>query len=230
MLAMGVTVHKACWAILPLLLHAACAPDRSIADAGYTPREFRVPKPILREAGPDEGPTQVADFAADTMTPDAEVESDITILPEGGLLSLCQASTAPSALVVFYPALQHTAVVAQGSWKTLTKSHGTWGVDTLLLDNQTAGWFVEFSSKGLAAPLAVGHYPNAQRHPFEQPGHPGLTVSAASQGCNKVCGWFAIDSISIDQQGLKDIKAIFARDCECSGSFVMGCIRYRRGS
>lgn len=49
-------------------------------------------------------------------------------------------------------------------------------------------------------PLSVGAYPDAQRHQFQEAGHPGLDVGVIG-GCNRVAGSFTIYDIAFDGDG-----------------------------
>jgi hypothetical protein len=70
----------------------------------------------------------------------------------------------------------------------------------------------------MAAPdnnaLAVGAYENAARHPFEDPGIPGLNVSGIGRSCNTSLGRFDVLEISFDTSGALVSAAIdFEQAC-----------------
>lgn len=70
-----------------------------------------------------------------------------------------------------------------------------WGVSILI-----PGWEFSFSTPD-RSPLAIGDYPNAQRHQFQEAGHPGLDIAGLGAGCNKVAGSFTVYDVGFDTGG-----------------------------
>jgi hypothetical protein len=63
--------------------------------------------------------------------------------------------------------------------------------------------------------LAVGEYPNAERFPFEDPSHPGLTVSVGGAGCNEVAGRFTVKDIQLASSGaVERFWALWEQRCD----------------
>jgi hypothetical protein len=60
-----------------------------------------------------------------------------------------------------------------------------------------ANWGAVFSTIALGTPLAVGTYTGAERESFEDPNHPGLSVSGDGAGCNTLTGQFEVLSITV---------------------------------
>ena len=75
--------------------------------------------------------------------------------------------------------------------------------------------------------LRVGTYTDAQRHPFNEAGHPGLSVSGNGRGCQTLTGQFTIREIAFDPSGA--VIALFAtyeQHCEGGTPALRGTIHY----
>jgi hypothetical protein len=83
-------------------------------------------------------------------------------------------------------------------------------------------WSIDFSApRGQA--LKVGSYPSAQRFPFNNPTKPGIDVSGAGRGCNKLSGSFEITDILFSKRKtLEKISATFVQHCEDAPSALKG--------
>src|SRR4051812_33799842 len=68
------------------------------------------------------------------------------------------------------------------------------------VDTQSEDWGFNFVGPNATLPV-VGFYPNAQRWPFESPGHPGLAFSANSRGDNTLTGEFTVLQAAYDENG-----------------------------
>ena len=55
-------------------------------------------------------------------------------------------------------------------------------------------WHLDFATAD-ATPLAVAHYPNAQRFPFQDPGRPGLAVFGDGRAQNELVGEFTVRDV-----------------------------------
>lgn len=62
--------------------------------------------------------------------------------------------------------------------------------------------------------LEPGTYPSAQRAPFQNPIKPGLSVSGAGRGCNKLAGSFVVKSVEISGEKLRRFNAEFEQFCD----------------
>lgn len=79
--------------------------------------------------------------------------------------------------------------------------------------------------------LKPGFYDHAQRTPFREQGHPGLSVSMGSRGCNVLYGWFDIKRISFRSDGtLRRLHMTFEQHCEGKRAALYGEVRVGRGS
>ncbi len=87
-------------------------------------------------------------------------------------------------------------------------------------------WYLEFASA--AGQLKQGKYLNAQRWPFQAPGHPGLSVSGNGRGCNILTGEFDVLEVAYDVSGaITKLAVNFEQHCEGMKSDLYGQLRYR---
>ena len=75
---------------------------------------------------------------------------------------------------------------------------------------------VWFGTDQLGMPIQPGHYTNAQRAAYAQPGHPGLEISFQHRGCNTLTGEFTIYEVTFspDQQSILAFSASFEQHCD----------------
>ena len=86
-----------------------------------------------------------------------------------------------------------------------------------------AGAFVD------PAPVIVlGVYEMAQRWPFNQPGHPGLSISGDGRGCNTLTGRFQVHRLELQAGTTMVQRALvsFEQHCEGGSNMLSGCIRF----
>lgn len=74
-------------------------------------------------------------------------------------------------------------------------------------------WTGSFASMLSAQTLAPGYYGGLQRYPLHNPARGGMDWSGDSRGCNKLTGWFVIDSISFDNARLTALDLRFEQRC-----------------
>ncbi|MDO8391373.1 MAG: choice-of-anchor D domain-containing protein [Actinomycetota bacterium] len=105
----------------------------------------------------------------------------------------------------------------QRSW------HGTNGV--IVGADEGGHDFTVWLRAADGAPLTVGVYENAERDPFNSAGHPGMSVSGDSAGCNIVSGRFIIDDIAFDASGVATrLAARWEMHCEGHEPAVFGAV------
>jgi len=76
------------------------------------------------------------------------------------------------------------------------------------------GWSVDLATPD-GQPLQVGSYTDAERYPFQSPGHPGLSVTGEGRGCNTDFGQFDVSDIQYAPTGeLLVFDATFEQHCE----------------
>lgn len=106
--------------------------------------------------------------------------------------------------------------------------------DTVEIDyndaTYTHWWYQDYSTRRLGVDLSHGLYTDAQRWPFEDPGHPGLSVYGDGRGCNTLTGKFQVLEAIYDYSGpqpkLVSFAADFEQHCEGGVPALFGNIRY----
>ena len=108
----------------------------------------------------------------------------------------------------------HTYTHADGSFTA--NRNGAGGV-SISFDHATqAGiwWDLSFAAAD-DVELTVGDFENAQRYPFQDPGHPGLSFSGSGRGCNTLTGEFQVHSKTSDLFGVpRQFDASLEQHCE----------------
>lgn len=89
-------------------------------------------------------------------------------------------------------------------------------------------WYLEFDASDLPIELGPGVYDDAERYPFQGPGHPGLSISGSGRGCNTLTGRFQIHEHVRDAAGLVRATATFEQHCEGGPNALRGCVHYAR--
>ena len=75
-------------------------------------------------------------------------------------------------------------------------------------------WYVDMAAAD-GQPLQVGSYTDAERYPFQSPGHPGLSIVGDGRGCNWDFGQFDVNDIQYAPTGeLLVFDATFEQHCE----------------
>ena len=147
--------------------------------------------------------------------------------------------------------------IGQGLTWNITQNDGAWtadlqgGASTSTIDtvefnfqaSSTGGgapgvgtnWDLVFSTAMLNEALAAGTYTNAMRWPFEDPGHPGLSITGNGRGCNTDTGTFTITSLTIDckqndagtlNPHVAEFSATFEQHCEGGATALRGTLTY----
>ena len=74
-------------------------------------------------------------------------------------------------------------------------------------------------------PLRVGEYADALRASFPNPVKPGIEISGAGRGCNRISGDFVIEEIGFTKSETLDrFVARFSQTCENSNSILTGAV------
>jgi len=94
------------------------------------------------------------------------------------------------------------------------------------LDNG-AWWYLRFVPPA-GKSLAIGHYEDAHRVPFQSPMKPGLDISGNGRGCNQLTGRFLVSELLVDKWGnVKSLAIDFEQHCENLPPALYGSVRYR---
>jgi hypothetical protein len=90
----------------------------------------------------------------------------------------------------------------------------------------TGGWWdIEFAAPA-GQRLRPGVYTNAERYPFNEGTHPGLSVHGMGRGCNTLTGTFTIFVLSTGEDGrLDELWANFEQHCEGGGPAMRGIVQ-----
>lgn len=90
------------------------------------------------------------------------------------------------------------------------------------------GWYGNFEGMEALTQLQPGYYGNLMRYPFHNQVRGGLDWSGNGRGCNKLTGWFAVDSVAYDAGGLAAIELRFEQHCEGAAPALRGKVRWVR--
>jgi hypothetical protein len=84
-----------------------------------------------------------------------------------------------------------------------------------------------FGTTQLGIPIQPGFYPNAERSPFESPGHPGLSVAFQNRGCSTVTGNFTITDVTFGaNNAIETFAATFEQHCDGMAPALFGSFTY----
>lgn len=94
-----------------------------------------------------------------------------------------------------------------------------------LLFAGAGGWQLDLSAPS-GAPITIGHYPAAERYPFQDMHRPGLSLMGDSRACNEVAGEFTISALKQTLGGrLRALTVEFSQACDGSTSVLHGSVR-----
>ncbi|MBN9522042.1 tandem-95 repeat protein [bacterium] len=167
-----------------------------------------------------------------TVTPvnDAPVAANDTYSATGGVTLVVQPSAAPTTRL--QAVSDPGDYIGQGLTYDYEPGEGDFVLDgTATVVSVQFGNPADYFSMRFAgidgAPLTPGYYPNAQRYPFNDPGHPGLSITMDSRGSNTLTGSFTVHQIVTDAAG-KVIRfwADFEQHSEGFTPALRGTIRF----
>ena len=87
-------------------------------------------------------------------------------------------------------------------------------------------WTGNFKGMNFLADLEEGYYGDLQRYPFQNPVKGGLSWSGEGRGCNRLTGWFAVDSVTYDAGAITAVDLRFEQHCEGNTPALYGEIRW----
>lgn len=82
--------------------------------------------------------------------------------------------------------------------------------------NNTEIWFDFSTRQGSGQDFQVGYYGDAQRHPFSDPGRPGISISGGWGFCNGQSGDFDVRDVQRDGLSITRLWITFQRYCDGS--------------
>ncbi len=87
-------------------------------------------------------------------------------------------------------------------------------------------WTGDFQAMNALSFVETGYYPDLQRYPFHNPVIGGLNWSGSGGACNRLSGWFVVDSITYDGNTLTGFELRFEQTCENAAGSLRGAIRW----
>lgn len=87
-------------------------------------------------------------------------------------------------------------------------------------------WSGDFQGMNTLSRLEAGYYGDLMRHPFHNPVKGGLTWVGEGRGCNRLTGWFVVDSVTYDGSTLTAIDLRFELHCEGAAPALHGAIHW----
>jgi len=161
-------------------------------------------------------------YADDTTTPPGPV----TPIPAS--LWTPSSGSLPSTGNYIYLESESGDYIGQGANYLYTEP-----ADTIIVNSTTnfvtfsvGGWNAAFQGMNTLTLLEQGYYGDLQRYPYNNPAKGGLTWTGNGRGCNKLGGWFAIDSITYIGNTLSAIDLRFEQHCENSTPALYGKIHW----
>lgn len=94
--------------------------------------------------------------------------------------------------------------------------------------NGPSGWTGHFESMNSIDQLRPGHYGELRRWPFHNPAKGGMDWYGEGRGCNRLSGWFVIDSIAFSNGSLMAVDLRFEQHCEDGAPALRGQVRWRQ--
>jgi len=92
----------------------------------------------------------------------------------------------------------------------------------------SGGWAFGFSTLQMGRPLAVGRYDNVQAIGSVSQGRAGLSISGSGRICDKIDGWFEIESVAGGPLNgtYTELTAMFEQHCSGLAGSLRGCIHF----
>ena len=87
-------------------------------------------------------------------------------------------------------------------------------------------WGATFQGLDAVATLPPGYYGGLERYPFYNPVKGGLDVNSDGRACNKLSGWFSIDSITVSNDVITSLDLRFEQHCENGAPAVRGKVHW----
>lgn len=97
----------------------------------------------------------------------------------------------------------------------------------------TRFWDIDLATAPDAVdPLTTRVYEDGQRYPFNDPGHPGLSIFGDGRGCNTLTGSFRIYELQTStvtgSLELERLTATFSQHCGGGEAELRGCVHFER--
>lgn len=150
------------------------------------------------------------------------------------------ASAVPASGSYVYLESEYGDFVGAGRTRLFTPTDVTIGAEVLSGDRtwvsvrirqETVGgdfWDGVFAAMDGVAPIQPGYYENVLRWGSGNPMRPEMDWNGRSRGCNRVSGWFAIDSLTVSGGRLDAVELRFEQHCEYGHAPMRGKVRWSR--
>ncbi len=89
-------------------------------------------------------------------------------------------------------------------------------------------WSADFQGMNSLSSLLPGYYASLQRYPFHDPTKGGLNWEGEGRACNRLQGWFVIDSIQLSNGVLQAIDLRFEQRCDGATVALHGKLHWSR--
>ena len=150
--------------------------------------------------------------------------------PPGGLWQPAAGATPASGNYIYLESAPGD-YIGQGGTYLYTSA------DTTLTFSDTGGrldvgvngaerWNATFQTMLSLVRFETGYYGNLQRWPFHNPVRGGLSWSGEGRGCNRLAGWFVVDSVTYTGIDLTALELRFEQRCEETGPPLNGKLRW----
>ncbi|MFG6467621.1 hypothetical protein [Roseateles sp. BYS87W] len=124
--------------------------------------------------------------------------------------------------------------IGGGRTQTYTQSNAVLGVQlsgaklTVAVSGDQ-GWGGTFLAMNTVADLQPGYYGSLMRYPFGNPTRGSMEWSGDGRGCNRLTGWFVVDSLTRVNGQLTALDLRFEQHCEGMGPALRGKVHWEAG-
>jgi hypothetical protein len=149
---------------------------------------------------------------------DTTIPPGPTVPPPAGLWEPAPGTTPASGNYVYLES-QTGDYIGQGETYLYTDSDAQFRLteDNGLLDLTVSGsevWDGEFTGPDRLSNFDVGYYGNLERYWHHNPSWGGMYWRGDRRGCDRLSGWFVVDSVTYDGPHLTAIDLRFEQHCE----------------
>jgi hypothetical protein len=168
---------------------------------------------------------QIRWYASDATAPPGPVNP-----PPTGLWAPAAGATPASGSYVYLQSEPGDYIGAAKTY-TYTKADALLSV-TVASGNVTVSvrgdenWGGDFQAMNSISQIQPGYYGDLQRYPFHNPTKGGLDWGGEGRGCNRLTGWFVVDSISFSNGVVASLDLRFEQHCEGGAPALRGKIHW----
>lgn len=96
-----------------------------------------------------------------------------------------------------------------------------------VLVNGDQQWKAVFHAMESMGSIQVGYYPELRAYPLHNPTRGGMYWTGDGRGCSVINGWFAVDSLTVEDGIIKGFDLRFEQHCEGRASMLRGAVHWR---